>query len=1200
MDNDYKVTSITISYAVFGQNKEIIEKTDEILSKSKEENKNTQTLPLSNFNSGNSSRTQSTKPQISLSGFYSGKKGTIQSTKPQTSLSGFNSGNTETTQSTKPQTSLSDINSGNTETAQSTKPQTSLSGFIFGNTETNQSTKPQTPFSGFSYGNKTDTQSTKPQISLFSFNFGNTTNTQRTKPQNSLSGFNSGNATDTQSTEPQAQSFSFIYEKILSNKLIRDFPIIPSIKKHNNDLFQYILTSKNYETDIKKMLPIIFENNNICLFANLIKDDFTLDSLTKTEISELISTAATSGYYTLTKLFFELIINPNNKKIDNQMLSVNFVDSILFGNISILELYASLNNKDVYFKDAIIFGIINEQFEYVKYSLMFPFIQQYHLSNEDTRDIIKISIYKKNTNIFDFLIDRLGTKIIIDDNPKDPDDSFLAYACAFGNVSAALKIIDLCKERKVRLDYTTPFIYAATQRFDDICKYMIEQKVLINFSQIINKRSDLAKMSKDIMVSLLNTTNEEYKNMLLTNFLYEAINAFNIDLVEFLLDKNVPYEFALIKAVSVEDKKIVELVLKHDSLPSFINKISKNGTALSIAVKLKNIDIVKILLSISGIEPSINIDGETPLITAFSLFDIDIINLFFDFYGENIQAQIWQVNCALKMVLNELYFNYAKYGSSASSVIQKILEVKNIDYNYHINNYNLLTYACQTNQKDIAEKLLNFDDINTNIISNKHGITPLMFAVENNNLEMIKLLIQSGKVDINLRNYKNQTALTIAVQNQLSEIVDFIINDNSFDPKKSNIDYAFFLSTKKISKQLISIQDLNVNYINNDVDSNIYSKEEIGFNGFGSSGIIPFRYNSSEFGLSNINKNNKTSAWGNNISNSWETPSNKSNREIAPLESTLINAINAYENEKAEMIIHHQSFDPNISQITAAIFTAAAKKNVKIFNVLLPLINNDVNIRFQNDETLLVFSSRYGSYDIIKEIIKNPNFDSTKSEINAAFVQLLPKFSLWTNMLDFLLEHDKNHLINFSQLLPNGKSYFTVDSLNKTYNIGSVVSYLLSHGADPNLPDRFGLYPLQFAIESNNYAFAAALLDSKEIDLSKKINFSEKYDKYVLTNVTSTYLHLAIKVKNQIFKKIIGFNQIDINTPDSRGETPLMTAVRNKNYDAIRFLFENNNLDYLHRNNKNKDAFDIALSYTRQPRPKTRNEYLNTIIGYTI
>ena len=70
------------------------------------------------------------------------------------------------------------------------------------------------------------------------------------------------------------------------------------------------------------------------------------------------------------------------------------------------------------------------------------------------------------------------------------------------------------------------------------------------------------------------------------------------------------------------------------------------------------------------------------------------------------------------------------------------------------------------------------------------------------------------------------------------------------------------------------------------------------------------------------------------------------------------------------MIIHHQSFDPNISQITASVFTAAAKNNVEIFKVLLPLIDKDVNIRFQNDETLLVYSARYGSNDIIKKIFK--------------------------------------------------------------------------------------------------------------------------------------------------------------------------------------------------------------------------------------
>lgn len=178
------------------------------------------------------------------------------------------------------------------------------------------------------------------------------------------------------------------------------------------------------------------------------------------------------------------------------------------------------------------------------------------------------------------------------------------------------------------------------------------------------------------------------------------------------------------------------------------------------------------------------------------------------------------------------------------------------------------------------------------------------------------------------------------------------------------------------------------------------------------------------------------------------------------------------------------------------------------------------------------------------------------------------------DMLDFLLEHDDKHLINFSELLPNGKSFFTTLSPSAS-NLKDVIIYLLNHGADPNFPDKFGEYPFQYAIDTLNIQFAEILLYSKEIDLSQRIHFSEKYDDYVSTDVTSTYLHFAAKKNNEIITNILKTNEIDINVTDSRGETPLFTAARNKSAKTIDFLFDNDNLDHFHRNNQGKTAYNI-------------------------
>ena len=894
---------------------------------------------------------------------------------------------------------------------------------------------------------------------------------------------------------------------------------------------------------------------------------------------------------------------------------------------------------------------------------MYPFIQHYHFLNEDVRDLIKLSIYKKGTDIFEFLMQRLGNQIIIDDCPKKSDDSFLSFACAFNNIKACKKITDLIIEKKLKIDFTLPFIYAARQESVEICKYLIDKKVFINFRMIVNKKSDLSTINKSIFEMLYNIADEENKDVFLESYLYETMKNKNKDVVEFILQNNVPYDNLLFEAVKLNDIEMVELVLTHDESPYFINKMSSKGTALYMAVKNKNIDIVKRLLSISGINPSLRANDETPLIAAFSLFNMEMINLFYDFYAENIQSQLWQFNGALKLVLELLSRNFSDYKSSAPDVIQKLYNIENIDYNCSGNNYTLLTYACEAGQKELAEKLLKCENVNINTFSSDSGNTPLMVSIEKGNLEITKLLIQSSKVEINARNYLNQTALTIASEKNFTDIVELIVNNKSFDPKESNLDYAFYLSGKTTSSILYSLKDLNVNFMisnENNVENknntfnipkppsfsfpatspktisgfsfgSFGSTRTTGFGtttttGFGTSPTTGFGTTTTTgFGTSSTTGFGTTTTTGFGTSSTTTTTTGfstttttttgfgttttgfkkdssitnlkpfKSTIPCYILETTLIRAVKNNDSEKVSKIIKHQSFDQNKSQIIAAIFTAASMNNVNILNILLQVINNDVNIHLHN-ESLLVVSSKYNNKEVIQAIFDNQNFDPDKSEINVAFGQLLSNSEfVSTNLLDLLIEHDSKHQINFSKPLPNGKSYFTTLSPSAK-NLKEVVDYLLKHGADPNSEDKFGEYPLQYAINSLSLEFVKTLIDTKKINLLMRIHIYEEINGYTTTDVSSTYLHLAAKSKDsKIFDKIFDFKLININSLDSQGETPLMVCVRYKNTDIIRKLFKEDDLDYEHRNKNKENVLDINKSSYYFISNLTKEDYLKKL-----
>lgn len=85
--------------------------------------------------------------------------------------------------------------------------------------------------------------------------------------------------------------------------------------------------------------------------------------------------------------------------------------------------------------------------------------------------------------------------------------------------------------------------------------------------------------------------------------------------------------------------------MKYNSKPSHINQLSENGTVLNKAFIIDGYDIVKRLLSIQRIDPNLYVKNSiTHLVSAITNFNLNIINLLLDYYGDNIESQKWQLD----------------------------------------------------------------------------------------------------------------------------------------------------------------------------------------------------------------------------------------------------------------------------------------------------------------------------------------------------------------------------------------------------------------------------------------------------------------------------------------------------------------------------------------------------------------------------
>lgn len=83
-----------------------------------------------------------------------------------------------------------------------------------------------------------------------------------------------------------------------------------------------------------------------------------------------------------------------------------------------------------------------------------------------------------------------------------------------------------------------------------------------------------------------------------------------------------------------------------------------------------------------------------------------------------------------------------------------------------------LMYACQNNNYEIIEKFLSSEVIKVNH-QDREGVTPLMLSCSVGDLKTIKLLIEH-KADISIKDNSGKNALSYALTNNNSEVVSYL------------------------------------------------------------------------------------------------------------------------------------------------------------------------------------------------------------------------------------------------------------------------------------------------------------------------------------------------------------------------------------------------------------------------------------------
>ncbi|KAK8841740.1 hypothetical protein M9Y10_026687 [Tritrichomonas musculus] len=860
--------------------------------------------------------------------------------------------------------------------------------------------------------------------------------------------------------------------KIVDQKEVEDDQtmnkfILP-IKNHQNNLFDWIYETK-YPPNIKNdnkvhfLVYVSIASGNAHALIELINQGYDFAD-NPSFCYDFLRVASRNGFYQMTKLLFILMqvkmefikgnlvscfepiapfdirIKENNnickliqripsfntsiqiENYPNKSNSYYFESAFIYENISIFILYEPLMNQ------ADFENIIKT---YTKNDLHFfeEIIKSgFKMKQSFVSKILCYSLMQKDCYLFNHIIDEFKKNTPDFFEVYNLDYEILEIACRYQHIDAVKLVIDsILKNYKnddayLSHNFTTSFIEAFESSSFEICKYFIDKKIEIDYQKIYFAVYKFENIDLGILSLLIDAAPSFCRKELMYNFIDAAMKTKSYEAVYFLLKSNVQMNNALFEAVKTRDIEMVNTVLRYNSKPSFINKISNQGTALHVAILYQNIDVIQRLLSLPGIDVNrVDKEGKTPL---------------------------------------------------------KI--------------------ACNMHNDEIVKILLANENVDTNILS-EDGKFLLISAISKNNIELAKLLIKHPKTDINL-GMNERTALIEAVDKNLIDIVSLLISNDKFDPEESLLDYAFFISFGKVPGLLINIKSLDVNY----------------------------------------------------------TEYKKTLNQLTYV-TTLTNAIESNLNEKIDLIINHHSFDKDKSDLSAALFKAIEKNNYSAFRKLLKFVNN---------------------YDDISSVFTILNNNDSWEDL----------------FLEILAFNEKNgKFIDFTKNLKNEKSFFTIIRF-PCCKIQEIVQLYLKNGADPNLPDGFGVYPLQHAIEINSFEYVDALIKSNKIDFEIKIKKAKKtyYEKvmndFIVLNGKSedddeksrisgkckSYLHLAARSeKSEILSLFLNKKLIDVNIKDSQDVTPLMEACMHKNIRNIELLFKMDDLDYLHRNKNGEDALKI-------------------------
>lgn len=243
-------------------------------------------------------------------------------------------------------------------------------------------------------------------------------------------------------------------------------------------------------------------------------------------------------------------------------------------------------------------------------------------------------------------------------------------------------------------------------------------------------------------------------------------------------------------AATSNNVKIALKFIDQGGDPNSVN--GRSQTALHVAAQTGSLDIIKLLISIPGIDVNKKaIYDLTPLHLAISSYQISIIEMLLD-------VESLDINIKDNDGLTPLNFS-VKFNDSY--LVSLLLKRNEIDVNTRSENFfSPLHRAAKLNAFNVMKTLMSHPnvDVNSSSLSN---MLPIHSAADAGSLECLKLLVQRNDVDINQPTKYGRTPLHFAVIANRIEVVKYLVSLPNVSV--NYIDTLLFNSLKELNLLLL-------------------------------------------------------------------------------------------------------------------------------------------------------------------------------------------------------------------------------------------------------------------------------------------------------------------------------------------------------------------------------------------------------------